>query len=87
MQLTGSDPAEQKPQEPVLEDMDKDKDKAESKDKDEEQEVLRGSQQAEGLVGLEKDVMSILNLTRDKEKLKKFFEFLENVTSQTEFQQ
>ena len=29
---------------------------------------------------------SILNLTRDKEKLKKFFEFLENVTSQTEFQ-
>ena len=30
---------------------------------------------------------SILNLTRDKEKLKKFFEFLENVTSQTEFQQ
>ena len=30
---------------------------------------------------------SILNLTRDKEKLKKFFEFLENVTSRTEFQQ
>ena len=74
VQLTGSEAAEQEPQEAVLEDMDKDKDKSKGKNKDkvmgkdknEEQEVLKGSQQAEGLVGLEKDVMSILKKKRRK---------------------
>ena len=57
VQLTGTSAAEQEPQEAVLEDMDsKDKDKATGRvmGKDEEQEDLRGSQQAEGLVGLER---------------------------------